>query len=132
MKLIKNIAKIFAVSALLLMSTNSLAYAASTSSGAGGEACQAISQLDPGKGANCNTSGPSINKLITTIINILTFVAGTIAVIMLIVGGFKYITSQGDATSAASARNTLLYAIVGIVVVAFAQIIVKFVLAKAK
>jgi hypothetical protein len=47
---------------------------------------------------------------------------------MLIYGGFKYITSGGDEQSTKSARDTIIYALVGLVIVAFAQIIVKFVL----
>jgi hypothetical protein len=131
MKISKLFTKVFAMSALLMFFFAPLAYAADTSTGAGGEACEAVSQLDPGKGTNCNTSGPSINKLIRITVNILSLVAGVIAVIMVIISGLKYVTSQGDATQAASARKTLLYAITGIIVVAFAQIIVKFVLGRA-
>ena len=50
---------------------------------------------------------------------------------MIIVAGIKFITSQGEPSNVASAKNTILYAIVGLVIVAFAQIIVKFVLNKA-
>ncbi|MBX4197631.1 pilin [Candidatus Saccharibacteria bacterium] len=56
---------------------------------------------------------------------------GVIAVIMIIVGGFRYITSGGNPESTKSARNTILYAIIGLVVVALAQIIVRFVLSSS-
>jgi hypothetical protein len=56
---------------------------------------------------------------------------GIIAVIMIVYGGFRYITSGGDATKVTSARNTILYAIIGLIIVALAQFIVKFVLKKA-
>jgi hypothetical protein len=46
----------------------------------------------------------------------------------LIYGGFKYITSGGDESGAKSARNTIIYAVVGLVIVALAQFIVKFVI----
>lgn len=79
----------------------------------------------------CDTnSGNSLNKIIALVINIFSIIAGIIAVVMVIVGGLKFITSAGDATKTASARNTILYAILGLVVVAFAQIIVHFVLNK--
>ena len=49
---------------------------------------------------------------------------------MIIVGGFRYITSGGNDTSVTSAKNTILYAIIGLVVVALAQLIVRFTLSK--
>lgn len=83
---------------------------------------------------NCNKDGAAdetaLNKLITKIVNIITVIVGIIAVIMIIVGGFKYITSGGDSNKVGSAKNTILYAVVGLVVVALAQFIVKFVLNK--
>jgi hypothetical protein len=51
-------------------------------------------------------------------------------VIMIIVGGFRYITSGGNDASVTAAKNTILYAIIGLVVVALAQIIVRFTLGK--
>lgn len=72
----------------------------------------------------------SVNNIITTVINVLSLVIGVIAVIMIIIGGFKYITSSGDAGNVTSAKNTILYAVVGLVVVALAQIIVRFVIGR--
>jgi hypothetical protein len=73
-------------------------------------------------------SGSSIENLIRTIINVFSVIVGSISVIMIIVGGFRYITSAGDSNNVSGAKNTILYAIVGLVIVAFAQIIVQFVL----
>lgn len=79
----------------------------------------------------CTTSdGTSINKLIDTIINVLSLLVGIVAVIMIIIGGFQYITSGGDSGKITTAKHTILYAVIGLVVVAFAQTIVKFVLAR--
>ena len=72
-----------------------------------------------------------VNTLIATIINIFSVVVGIIAVIMIVYGGFRYITSGGDSGKVTSARNTILYAIIGLIIVALAQFIVKFVLRKA-
>jgi len=72
-----------------------------------------------------------INGIIATAIRIFQVVVGLISVIMIIMGGLKYITSGGDATAVGSAKNTILYALVGIVVVALAEIIVQFVLNRA-
>lgn len=71
-----------------------------------------------------------IDDTISTIINIVSIVVGLVAVIMIIIGGFKYITSNGDSGAVSSAKNTILYAIVGLVVVALAQIIVRFVVGR--
>lgn len=70
----------------------------------------------------------SINKLITNIVNIFSVIVGVVAVIMIIVGGFRYITSGGDSNNISSAKNTIIYAIIGLVIVVFAQFIVQFVL----
>ncbi|MGB3024167.1 MAG: hypothetical protein WBB39_05180 [Candidatus Saccharimonadales bacterium] len=62
-----------------------------------------------------------------TVTNILLFIVGAIAVIMLIVGGIQYVTSGGDQSRVTSAKNTILYAIVGIVVAVLAYAAVNFV-----
>jgi hypothetical protein len=62
------------------------------------------------------------------IINIISVIVGVIAVIMIIYGGFRYITSGGKPESVKGARDTILYGIIGLIIVALAQIIVKFVL----
>lgn len=86
-------------------------------------------------GQNCtptDTAGGTtkINNLITDIINIFSAVVGVICVIMIIFGGFQYITSGGDTGKVGTAKTTIIYAIVGLIVVAFAQFIVQFVLNK--
>ncbi len=79
----------------------------------------------------CKTDpNTSVSSIITTVINLLSLLVGVAAVIMIIVGGFKYIVSSGDASNVTGAKNTILYAIVGLVIVALAQVIVRFVIAK--
>jgi hypothetical protein len=82
----------------------------------------------------CDLSGgdatTSINNIVHSIVNILSAIVGIVAVIMIIVGGFRYITSGGNDTSVTAAKNTILYAIIGLVVVALAQVIVRFTLNK--
>ena len=58
-------------------------------------------------------------------------VVGSISVIMILVGGFRYVTSGGKQESVTGAKNTILYALVGLVIVALSQIVVRFVLDKA-
>jgi predicted membrane channel-forming protein YqfA (hemolysin III family) len=70
----------------------------------------------------------NVTDLIKKIINILSVIIGAIAVIMIIIGGFRYVTSGGKQESVTAAKNTILYALVGLVIVALAQVIVHFVL----
>jgi len=70
----------------------------------------------------------TVNNTISLALNIFSAIVGIIAVVMIIVGGVKYITSQGESANITSAKNTILYALVGLVVVALAQVIVRFVL----
>lgn len=63
-----------------------------------------------------------------TITNVLLFIIGAISVIMLIIGGIRYVVSGGDSSAITSAKNTILYAIVGIVVALLAYALVNFVL----
>jgi cytochrome bd-type quinol oxidase subunit 2 len=76
-----------------------------------------------------NPSG-SLSNTVTSIVNLLSLVVGIVAVIMIMVAGLRYVTSAGNAESAKSARNTIIYAVIGLVVVALAQVIVHFVLDK--
>lgn len=87
------------------------------------------SNLDlSGKCAKNKADATRLNNFIRKIVNILSAIVGVVAVIMIIYGGFRYITSGGNDTSVTSAKNTILYAIIGLVVVALSQIIVHFVL----
>lgn len=87
--------------------------------------------LSVSQGGDCSSTAAaedSVNNIIRTVINVFSLVVGVISVIFIIVGGFKYITSGGDTNSVTSARNTIMYAIVGLVIVALSQIMVQFVL----
>lgn len=61
---------------------------------------------------------------------IISIISGVIAVIMIMVSGFRYITSGGDAQKISSAKNTLVGAIIGLVVIVLARVIITFVLSK--
>ena len=71
-----------------------------------------------------------INSFIGTIINMFSLVVGVVSVIMIIIGGFRYITSGGDSSNVSGAKNTIMYAIIGLVIVALAQTIVRFILGR--
>ena len=81
----------------------------------------------------CKSSPTSLTSgILGNVISILLFLAGTIAVIMIIVGGIRYITSDGDANKAGQAKNTIIYAIIGLVVAVLSYGIVAFVLGRLK
>lgn len=83
-------------------------------------------------GAECSGSGSSsLNTIIKGILQLLSVLVGVAAVIMIIVSGFRYITSGGDAAKVGAAKGALIYALVGLVVVALAQVLVRFVITKA-
>lgn len=82
-------------------------------------------------GNSCSSgSGQGVQDTVVNVINILSMVGGALAVIMLIVGGMRYVISAGNPEATKSARSTIIYALVGLVIIAVAQIIVQFVLNK--
>lgn len=80
--------------------------------------------------ASVESSSVQVNNLVTSLISLLSWGIGVIAVFMIIVGGFKYITSGGDSAGVNAAKNTILYAIIGLVIVALSQVIVRFILGR--
>lgn len=82
-------------------------------------------------GVGCGSTAAAdttINDMIKRAIQIFQVIVGLISVFMLIYGGLKYITSGGESAGITSAKNTILYAAIGLVVVGLAQVIVQFVL----
>ena len=75
----------------------------------------------------CNT-GSTLGGILGNVANVLIYLVGAVAVIMIIIGGLRYVTSNGDAKQAESARNTVLYASIGLVVAGAAYAVVLFVL----
>ena len=84
-------------------------------------------------GGSCDDErgGTTVNRIVVLVIDILSTIVGIVAVIMIIWGGFKYITSGGDSGNIGTAKNTILFAIVGLIIVAMAQGIAVFVLDEA-
>ena len=68
------------------------------------------------------------DSIFQRITNAFLFVVGALSVIMIVVGGFRYAVSGGDQSSITAAKNTILYAIVGLVVALSAYAIVNFIL----
>jgi len=97
----------------------------SSTSAAANQVCAGIAATGS---AGCNGSDTSLNSIIGIAINIFSIIIGITAVIMIMTAGFKYITSNGDSGQIGSAKNTLIYSIIGLIIVALAQSIVHFVL----
>ena len=73
-----------------------------------------------------------IGTTIGEVVNIFLYFVGAVAVIVVIWGGFQYVTSSGDSQKATTAKNTIMYAVIGLVVAIFAYAIVNFVLTTSR
>ena len=78
--------------------------------------------------ASKSKSSNPILKILKTVINIMSYFIGIVAVIVLIIGGFQMVFSGSDPQAVSKARSTIIYAVVGVVVAVLAQVIVLFVL----
>jgi hypothetical protein len=76
-------------------------------------------------GTSCNTS--TVPVVFGKIADALVFLVGAVSVIMIILGGFRYVISNGDAKRVAAAKDTIMYAVIGLVVAIVAFAIVRFV-----
>jgi len=83
--------------------------------------------LVPGCGSNCPKSTSLITTTAPAVVNLLLYVVGAIAIIMIIIGGMRYVLSSGNPAQVQEAKNTILYAIVGLVLALGAYAIVTFV-----
>ncbi|MCL1839675.1 pilin [Candidatus Saccharibacteria bacterium] len=94
----------------------------STASSSAGCAAAGADAVDPDGGS------VDLMNVIQAIINTVIFVVGIIAVVMIILGGIQYSTSQGDSGKVKKAKDTIMYGIIGLIVALLAFTIVNFVL----
>lgn len=87
------------------------------------EVCNSIGGCD-----NNPNNGATLTGAVNLIVNILSVILGTAAVIMLILGGIKYTTSGGDSNAVSSAKNTIIYSLVGLAVAVLAKPLVNLIL----
>lgn len=102
--------------------------AAAGASGAAGQAKQDVCAGVNVAGGTCDDDGAGISNVLKLVVNILSIVAGAVAVIMIVIAGLRYVTSGGDASKVAGAKSAIIYAIIGLVIVALSQGISAFVL----
>lgn len=94
-------------------------------------AINVFKQCDTNSGSDvCQAKSDNATNMIKIVINTMLFILGTVAVIMIIVGGIRYTTSGGDASGVKSAKDTILYSIVGLVVALMSFAIVNFVVGR--
>lgn len=88
------------------------------------DACAA----DPGTSICKDGETGDIKNIISTIVKTLMFIVGVLAVIMIIVGGIRYTVSGGDSGAVNGAKNTIFYAVIGLIVAIAAFAIVDWVI----
>jgi hypothetical protein len=81
----------------------------------------------PAGSAICAKKSDNLGSLWKKIVNVLIFIVGILAVLMIIFGAFRYTTSAGDAKALGEAKNIILYSVVGVAVAFSAYAIVNFV-----
>jgi len=89
--------------------------------------CKGVAAIGGGNACNNAETAGRLPAFIKTIINLLLFLIGAVAVVMIIVGGIRYTTSNGDQSKVTIAKNTIMYAVVGVVVALLSYAIVNFV-----
>ncbi|HUB94247.1 MAG TPA: hypothetical protein VMB52_07135 [Verrucomicrobiae bacterium] len=95
-----------------------------------GAVCTALGSGGAHPCSGTPTNGVNLDSVINAVVTILSTIAGVIAVIMIIIAGFLFMTANGDSGKITTARHSVMYALVGVIVVAFAQVFVHFVLGR--
>lgn len=72
--------------------------------------------------------GDPVTTTVVKIINILLYVSGIIAVVYIVIAGFRYVTSNGDSAAISKAKNNIIYALIGLAIAISAYAIVNFVI----
>lgn len=92
--------------------------------------CQGVGTVGNTAGCAEKEGSPTVNSVLNTVVNLLSLFVGIIAVIMIIVSGFRYVTSGGDPGKVSGAKSALIYALIGLAIAALSQVLVKYVLGK--
>lgn len=119
--------KLFIAAGLMVLGVGAIALVPTTGVYAQSALEQACEE-DPSAAICQQSDSGSIEDVVQIVVNILLFIVGLVAVIMIIVSGIRFVTSGGDSGAVASAKNTLLYSVIGLVVAFLAFAIVSFVL----
>lgn len=74
------------------------------------------------------TGNEDLSANIIDIVNVLLFILGAVAVIVIVIAGFRFVVANGDSNAVSSARNAILYAVIGLVIAILSYAIVNFVI----
>jgi hypothetical protein len=116
---------------LLASSFSGISYAAAATTGACGSATgspadQVLQGVSQSGSVDC--TGTGVTNIVQAVVTILSYIVGIASIIMILLAGFKYVTAGGDSNKVSSAKSTLIYALVGLVIAALAQFLVHAVL----
>lgn len=119
--MVKKLVALLAVVAVIVAA--GLVFSTPTWAGCTGTSCigAAVNEVNP------SPTGDTLPAIIKKIVNLLLYVIGAVSVIMIVIGGIKYTISNGDSSAVTSAKNTIFYAVIGVVVAILAYAIVNFV-----
>ena len=90
--------------------------------------CEGVSIDQSGGSCTGNEAGGQVGRIIQIAIRIFQTIVGVISIFAIITAGLNYINSGGDSGKIKTAKDRILYAAIGLVVVALAQVIIQFVL----
>lgn len=90
--------------------------------------CKEKNSVNPNSSTKNPLFGP--NGIFTKVVNIISILTAIAAIIGIMIGGFKFITSGSNSQEVTNAREIVLYAIIGLILAALAQAMVRFVLTK--
>lgn len=93
-----------------------------------GDVCSSSASSEVKEAAGCSGGSDDLPDIIVSILNVIIGVAGFISVIWIIIGGVNYMTSSGDSNKTKKARDTILYACIGLVICVLSFAIVNFVI----
>ena len=103
-----------------------------TAIGISGQTASALTLEEGAQAARCDGCPENLfgdDGVFKQITNTILYGVGVVAVIVLIIGGIKYLISGGDSKKVTDAKNTILYAIIGLVIAVLSFAIVNFVIA---
>ncbi len=123
----QTIASILSVIALALVPALAMAPVSVLADTPVQQICNGIGLADNGSGS-CGDNGMQFQKVLNNVVNFLSIAIGIAAVLMIVIGGLRFITSGGDANKVTGAKNTIVYALIGLVIVVLAKTIVFFVI----
>ena len=121
--------KIFLSLVILLSSTFSALPGTVLAANAVEQACSGLNSLSSSN--KCGTGQASVNNIVASVTKLISYIVGAVAVLVIIFAGFRFITSGGSNENTNSARNILMYAVIGLVIAVIAQLIVHLVINSA-